>query len=373
MIQRAAITEITLRDFRNHILEAISPAERLTVLKGMNTAGKTNILEAIALTTRGASFRPFSWSEAVRAGQTEASVHVKGTGGRGEVEIGLRINRSGKREFSVNRVLQKSASGVIGRLPTVSFVPDDLQLAKGPPEVRRAALDILGSQMSEAYATLRAEYLRTLRHRNALLKRGGSADETHVWDAHLVEAGSAFFQHRMRLMARVSRHLEKRYGELAEGEALAVTVDCSFSEQHAPAAHFAQMAREDIKEGIREALGRTRETERERGMTLVGPHRDDVTLAVDGFPARGFASQGQQRTIALAWKMAEVATVAEVSGTEPVLLLDDVMSELDERRRKALETFIASGPQTVVTTTTLSYFDSLSSSETLVVEVAASG
>ncbi|MBS3956612.1 MAG: DNA replication/repair protein RecF [Clostridiales bacterium] len=373
MTLRTNIHSIKLHDFRNHAATSILPSDGLTILVGPNAAGKTNVLEAITLVTSGTSFRSLTWSDVVRAGRSAASVHLDGSRGGVAVELGLEVSSSGKREHRINRAPSKRIADISGRVPTVTFVPDDLQLAKGNPEARRVALDTLGSQMSGAYAALRSEYARTVRHRNALLKNGCSPEEIYVWDAHLVEAGAAFFQHRMRLTARVGESLFPAYSELAEEESLTMYVECSFLQERGRAEEFAAMEREDVKESMRKALIKHSAAEKRRGMTLVGPHRDDLIFEIKGMPARFFSSQGQQRTVALAWKMAEVSTLRRIAGVDPVLLLDDVMSELDERRRSALLRFISEGPQTIMTTTNLSYFERAEISEALVVNVVSDG
>lgn len=371
-VEKVRIKRVVLQGFRNHRLTQIEPGDGITILVGPNAAGKTNILEAISLTTRVSSFRQFSWTDVVARDSEMASVRIDAFRGDSPVEMVLSVEKNGQKSHSVNGTKKRRLTDVIGRVPTVTFVPDDLQLAKGSAEVRRTALDTLGGQLSGAYATLRSEYQRIVRQRNALLKQQPSAVELDAWNERLAEVGSAFFMHRARLAARVSPKMKKFHERLAPGEELAVFLECSWGGNPAEPEEYAAISREEVYSRLVKEMERVAGAERERRVTLVGPHRDDLLFTVDGLPARAFASQGQQRSLALAWKMAEVAVVGDVSGFEPVLLLDDVMSELDEKRRAALQDFVDTGPQTLFTTTNLSYFTGNGISDAHVVEVGGS-
>jgi DNA replication and repair protein RecF len=192
-----------------------------------------------------------------------------------------------------------------------------------------------------------------VRQRNALLRGEANGDSLSSWDEQLVALGSRLALHRIGLLERVMAHASRRYSDLTGGEVLdyAYVDRCGLDS-------CASLQLEGIEEAMREQLSSRRGEERRRAVTLVGPHRDDIALIVGGRDARAFGSQGQQRTIALAWKLAEVEMVEEVLKRTPVLLLDDVMSELDGERRDALSRLVASEIQTVVTTTTTAYFPS---------------
>jgi DNA replication and repair protein RecF len=170
-----------------------------------------------------------------------------------------------------------------------------------------------------------------------------------LWTDRLVDSGASFSGHRRRLFERLSARMSEVYRMLSGGESLTAVYQPSWE------GHAAEV--EEPKDAMREALRHRQREELGRGTTLVGPHRDDVLFAIGGRDARSFASQGQQRTIALAWKLAEVGVITEIGGQPPVLLLDDVMSELDESRRHALARFVGEAAQTIVTTTNLGYFD----------------
>jgi DNA replication and repair protein RecF len=235
------------------------------------------------------------------------------------------------------------------------FTPDDLSLAKGSAERRREGLDALGSQLSRAYGLMRTEYSRVVRQRNALLREGGGGEGLAAWDSQLVALGSKLVVQRRRLARRLGEAMIPAYEHLGDGEELAVGYldACGLG----GLGLGEEVSQEAAAEAMEAELVRRRLDERARGVTLVGPHRDDLLITIDGREARTFGSQGQQRTAALAWKMAEVIVAKELLRRSPVLLLDDVMSELDERRRSALTDVIQRETQTFVTTTNTGYFE----------------
>jgi len=243
---------------------------------------------------------------------------------------------------------------VAGLLPSVVFTPDDLDMVKGPSERRRSSIDDLGEQISATYGSLRRDYAKVVKQRNALLRDGGREAHSAVWEERLVALGSSLLAHRERLLARVMACAAEAYAGMADGEPLTwVYADRSgLPEGREPGGLTQQQA----AAAMREALEQRRAEESRRLVTLVGPHRDDIVFFVGGREARVFASQGQQRTVALAWKLAEVQIVHEVLRRRPVLLLDDVMSELDAERRSALSSLVTADTQTFVTTTNLGYF-----------------
>ncbi len=351
------IRTLAVQAFRNHEESTVSPGKRSTILVGPNAAGKSNLLEAVTLAVSGSSFRPFSWPDVVMEGHELARVRVDAERGARAVSVKLQVDSAGKRTFQVDGKRKKGPSDVVGTVPAVTFVPDDLQLAKGPAEARRKAVDTLGSQLSSAYAALRAEYTRVVRQRTALLRQRDTATELGAWDEALTTIGAAFFIHRARLATRIERVIVPFYETLSGGEEVRLRLAASWGGESVAPHEWAEMSRDEVERVITEAIGRKAHAERARGMTLIGPHRDDIVFTVEGRTARGFASQGQQRSLALAWKMAEAEVIGDVRGHTPVLLLDDVMSELDESRREALQRFVNGGPQALITTTNLAYFD----------------
>jgi DNA replication and repair protein RecF len=345
------IDRLVLADFRNYEVLDLQLSANLTVLVGPNGSGKTNVIEAIQLVTSARSFRRPVSGDVVRWGAESARVRVQASAQERAVEIQLDVERGGARTYRVNGQPRRRLSEVTSVIPSVVFTPDDLGMVKGSAEKRRSAADDLGETLSATYGSLRRDYGRVVKQRNALLREGAPATSLQPWDTQLCSLGAKLVTHRLRLLERVMARASERYESMADGESLGYT----YADRCALGS-CATLEETEIAARMSDELTRRASDERRRVLTLVGPHRDDVVFLVGGHDARSFASQGQQRTIALAWKLAEVEVVREVLRTDPVLLLDDVMSELDEDRRRALSELVLQDIQTVVTTTNTGYF-----------------
>lgn len=349
------VETLTVRDFRNYDSYILNLNRGLTVLVGANAVGKTNLIEALQLLTTGESFRRPVWKEVIRDGAESCKLELTASEKSRELTVALLISGETGRTYTVNGSRKRSVSAAMGSLPSVLFTPADLSLVQGPSAQRRAALDMLGSQLSTSYSALLGEYSKTLRQRNALLREGAPEEQLGPWTSMLISVGSRLMVHRQRLLERVAGHAVEAYGQIGRDE--------EFSLRYVPSWERSTHQTEgpvepgEIAEFLEKMHAEGRPHERARGTTLLGPHRDDVEILLSGRSARALASQGQQRTIALSWKMAEAAVMKEVLGEEPLLLLDDVMSELDESRRAALAKWVMGSLQTVMTTTTLQYFD----------------
>lgn len=349
------ITRINLINYRNITSWVVEPHRSLTVLLGPNAAGKTNTIEAIQVVCTGTSFRKPTWGELVQWGESTSQIVMEADGETPGVATTLTVGVDGQRSWKLNGVQRKSAASATRFVPVVVFTPDDLAMIKGPAEQRRSNLDALGEQLSPVYGALRRDYMRVVRQRNALLREEATPTELEPWDVQLVTLGARLHTHRRRLLGRVAGYLSPTYHELSNGELLGVRMVDRCGVGAVPIDE--EVPHDDVAEGLRRELARRTRDEHHRRVTLVGPHRDDIEFTIDGAEARSFASQGQQRTIALAWKLAEVRVVNTVLMKIPVLLLDDVMSELDQDRRAALTGLIQQDIQTFVTTTNTSYFD----------------
>ena len=344
------VTHLELAGFRSYERFTVEPDPELTVLVGPNAAGKTNIIEAVELLTAAESFRHPSWGDVVKWGSQEARLSLRAEGDGRVLDVVMTATTAGRRTYQVNGKIRRRVSEVAGILPCVVFTPDDLRIVKDAAERRRAAVDGVGDQLSPAYRRARVEYERILRHRNSLLREEVRDEQMlSLWTGRLVESGVAFSGHRSRLFERLSTRMSEVYRMLSGGEHLLSL--------YQPSWEFWSPEVKDHHEAMSGALVAKNREERGRGTTLIGPHRDEIIFLIDGRDARTFASQGQQRTIALAWKLSEVGVIAEIGGQQPVLLLDDVMSELDEGRRHALTNFVGEAAQTFVTTTNLGYFE----------------
>lgn len=365
------ITRINLRDFRSYDYREIEPDAALTVLVGPNAIGKTNVIEAIQIVATGRSFRNPRWDEVIRWGATSASISMSAAGENPAVDVDVRIDAAGKRAWTVQGVVKRRTIDATRFVPVVLFTPDDLLLVKGPAEQRRMLIDELGQQLSVTYGALRRDYQRVVRQRNALLRDEGSDSALEAWDSQLVALGARLHAHRRRLLQRVRVVAGPMYEHMAAGE----TLDIRIADQCGSGTDDPSYdpTTEELASALTHELGRRRREERTRKTSLVGPHRDDTTFLISGKDARIYASQGQQRTLALAWKWAEVAVIGEVLRRSPVLLLDDVMSELDETRRRALTDLVQREIQTFVTTTTIGYFDPVLLKQASVIPLGGEG
>ncbi|HEX6237492.1 MAG TPA: DNA replication/repair protein RecF [Acidimicrobiales bacterium] len=356
------VRTLWLTDFRNCASARVDLAPGLTALLGANGEGKTNILEALAWLATLSSFRGAPTEALVRRDAPFAVVRALVERDGRELLIESQIQPSGRNRVLVNRQPLRRARDLLGSLRVTVFTPDDLEIVKGGPGERRRFLDDALVAVHPRNDALRADVDRVLRQRNALLKQtGGRLDESaafslDVWDAKLAEAGSALAAARVDLLARLRPVLGQTYDALARRPA---ATDARYSSvwwhvpPHGSVPGGAGGAAEpggpgDPSAALAAALAGARTDDLRRGVSTVGPHRDEVALSVAGAPARTYASQGEQRTLALAMRLAVHEVVTEAAGSPPVLLLDDVFSELDPERSDALLTRLPPG-QTLLT------------------------
>lgn len=362
------ITDISFQRFRSYERFALDDVGMLTVFAGPNAVGKTNIIEGIQLLTALTSFRNAPIRELVHYGDEAASIAALYTGDGRNLEVKLNLAEHSKRAALNGKA--KRAADLKGLMPSVTFTPDDLDLVKGSMSKRRHALDALGSQLHKSYYLVQRDYEKVVRHKNHLLKEAPDPLMLASIDEMVVEVGSQLCCFRAALFERLVEPLERIYGEIAQGreQLHAVYAPSWVSEDDEPA----PFTREQARTFLERNLARRREEEIRRGRALVGPQKDAIRLRIDGHDAASFGSQGQQRSIVLAWKLAEAATIEKMLEQSPVLLLDDVMSELDGARREALVTYIARDVQTFITTANLDYFDKDMLAKARVVELSYS-
>ena len=334
------------------------------LIAGPNAAGKTSLLEAAILLAWGRSHRTSTEGEIIRWGADLA--RVEGRAGPETIEVALVRSGGGsesagalaaggaRKRIRVNGVPRR-ASGLIGLLRTVLFAPEEMLLVVGSPGLRRAAIDQLAAQRSGAYLRDLATYTRTLQQRNSLLRaireEQASRSELKFWDGTFLEAGAAIVDARLRLLNDLAAPLARAHAEIAPDEAATARLATRYA-TNAPA-----LPGESPRDALARRLEETAEKEVWNGSTLIGPHRDDLVFELAGRDLSGFASRGQQRTAILAFKLAELDLLTEQDGRPPLLLLDDVFSELDPDRRAHLVRRIAELPQAFVTTTTLADLD----------------
>jgi DNA replication and repair protein RecF len=332
------LDRVWLTDVRSYATAEVALAPGLTALLGDNGQGKTNVLEAIAWLATLSSFRGAPTEAMIRQGAGRAVIRAEGEREGRSILIEAELVASGRNRVLVNRQPLKRARDLLGVLRVTVFAPDDLDLVKGGPAERRRYLDDALVASHPRYDALRSEVDKVLKQRNALLKSaGGRLDESaaftlDVWDAKLAESGGALAAARQALLARLAPVLSATYDQVAHGPA---EVTAGYTAEWAGA-------------GLAEALAAARKDDVRRGVSTVGPHRDDVDLAIAGLPARTHGSQGEQRSLALALRLAAHHVITDVTGSAPILLLDDVFSELDPDRSDALLAHLPAG-QTVLT------------------------
>lgn len=351
-----SIKRILFKNFRSYESFELSNIGALTVLAGPNAVGKTNVVEGVQLLTALSSFRHATVDQLVQEGRNQAFLDIDLTDGNRQLTLSLHINE-GKRSYSLNGKAKRPAD-LKGVIPSVVFTPDDLELAKGSSTPRRAALDALGSQLSSNHYVIKRDYEKVVRYKNRLLKEEAPQALIDSIDDTLVTCGAQLTCYRSALFEKLAPMMQSYYDTIADGREKFQACYIPSWEKYDPTQPTSFSCNRD---SAREALSRTLEIrrgeERVRRRSLVGPHADHLEFFIAGRNASLYGSQGQQRSIVLAYKLAEVSIIQEILHQKPVLLLDDVMSELDATRRAALMSFIEDDIQTFITTTNLSYFD----------------
>ena len=332
------IDRLDIQSFRCYSYVSTQFHPHLTILTGGNAQGKTSILEALSLFTYGRSFRAHSDRETIRFGEQEARLRLMFSRHSGREEMGMRISGKGK-GISVNRVSKHNLSEFLGRFQSVVFTPEDLRFVKDGPEHRRRFLNLSLAQMHPDYVARLQLYNKLLQQRNQLLKTRHSGS-LELWDEQLVPAGVGVAESRARFIDELRPYTKQGY-EVIAGMNDVVDVEYRPGFPNHGSASYA--------DALSHALVRSRSVDEKRGFTSAGPHRDDLVITFNGAAAT-YASQGQQRTAVLAIKLAVAQWVREKTGEHPVLLLDDVLSELDLPRQRNLLAAL-SGAQVVLTVT----------------------
>lgn len=373
------LKRLNLRQFRNYRDCLVNFEAPKTILVGNNAQGKSNLLEAVELLSTLKSHRSGRDSELVLEDASIGQIQAILERAYGSVELGLTLRSQGRRTVALNRESLRRQLDFLGILNAVQFSSLDLDLVRGSPERRRNWLDSILTQLEPIYAYILQQYNQVLRQRNALLKtmrkqqEDGTKNgvlsskqpqaELSLWDAQLATAGSRVTRRRARLLQRLAPLAQSWHASISgKTELLEVT--------YAPNVNLEKDDPKGVQQAFLDKLYHRRLPEQRQGITLVGPHRDDVEFTINQTPARSYGSQGQQRTLVLALKLAELKLIEEVVGEPPLLLLDDVLAELDPNRQNQLLDAIQDRFQTLITTTHLGAFDSqwLNSSQILSVQ-----
>jgi len=331
------IKKLKLNNFRNFAEGELSIGDGTTVLYGGVGEGKTNIIEAIFLLSVGRSYRTSETQQVISWGKSEAVVRGEGADAAGGISVAVKVTKNGKK-IELNGENNKKSIDLIGGLRSVIFHSEDIAIVGGAPQERRRYLDLAISQSSKNYAHNLKDYYKILKQRNSALLKYANADIT-AWDEQLSKVGAWITQVRANVIKEISEAANQIIRSLI-GEEQKLEI------KYAPSG-------EDDPERFKSRLIRALNNDIARGMTTVGPHRDDFKLLLSGVDARYYASSGEKKTIVMALKLAEVEFIRAVTGEKPILLLDDVFSTLDTKRSKALISVTGDGSQCVVTLTDL--------------------
>ncbi len=354
---------LNVQDFRNLPQVQLSPSAHSTIAVGQNGQGKTNLLEALYFLATLKPLRAGRLSELVRWGSQGARVTGRFLLKGAEREISVEVG-GGTRQAFVDGKKAASLEEYFGGVSVVAFTPDDLEVVKGGPDSRRAFLDRAVFNRFPAFLRESREYARALKNRNRLLREGHAVEAAYLeaYDETLARAGARIYARRRALMAELAPRAQATFASIGR------TVDPATYGYH-PAhlgGDFPNADEAALAVALRESLNERLRRDLDRGFTSVGPHSDDVSVTLGGRSARAYASQGQQRALVLGWKIAEIENLEAAMGFLPLLLLDDVSSELDPERNAYLMNYLAkSGAQVFLTTTDGSLVRAAAAEDTL--------
>ena len=342
------ITELTIKDFRNYDNAQIHLDSKLNILVGQNAQGKTNLLESVFLLAIGKSPRVSKDKDLIKWDKDSAIIKLVVEKQNGTTTIEIRLFRQGKKIVLINGISIKKISELFGILNIVYFFPDDLKLVKEAPSERRKFMDMDICQASKQYFYLLTRYNHILNQRNKLIKTTQNIETLKqtisIWDEQIAECASKIILSRIKFINKLAPKVKKSHHYLTGNDENMEITYLGITGENSKI----------IKDKLLSSYKETLYKDFELGYTTVGPHRDDIKITLDGVDLRTFGSQGQQRTAVLALKLAEIETFKNETNEMPILLLDDVLSELDEVRQKQLIE-VASNLQTILTCTNFSY------------------
>lgn len=347
------VTSLGLEDFRSYQRAELELQPGITVLVGRNGQGKTNLVEAIGYIATHSSHRVANDTPLVRAGESRAIIRCGIHHNDRDALIELELNPGKANRARINRSNVTRARDALGYLRTVLFAPEDLALVKGDPGDRRRFLDDVTVQLTPKYAGVKADYERVLKQRNALLKSSRQARRhavgdviatLEVWDAQLVEFGSQVSVQRADLIRRMQPFANDEYTNVSDGSG---DLQLRYVTKLADGTDLEDV--QQVRAAMSALISERRNEELDRGVTLVGPHRDDIGIELSGLPAKGYASHGESWSVALAMRLASFRLMTAEFGGDPVLILDDVFAELDSTRRRKLAASVHTAEQVLIT------------------------
>ncbi len=370
------LKSLRLRSFRNYVDRQIEFSAKKTILVGNNAQGKSNLLEALELLASLKSHRTSRDRELVLDSATTGQVDATVERAYGTSELSILFRKQGRRTVAVNREALRRQQDFLGVLNAVQFSSLDLDLVRGAPDSRRSWLDGLLIQLEPVYSSILQQYNQVLKQRNALLKKIRTVRQENesieatafepqlkLWDEQLAAAGSRVARRRARVIARLAPVAES-WHRCISGATEHLEIN------YMPNVEWTEDDPLKVQQAFLDKIKERRLVEQYQGKTVVGTHRDEIEFTINQTPARYYGSQGQQRTLVLALKLAELKLIEEVVGEPPLLLLDDVLAELDPNRQKQLLAVIGDRFQTIITTTHIDTFnhDWIKDSQILAVE-----
>jgi DNA replication and repair protein RecF len=359
---------LQLRHFRNYEDQLVAFTAPKTIVLGDNAQGKSNLLESVELLATLRSHRCHRDRDLIQAGEPLGRIAATVQREVGLAELALMLRQGGRRTAIRNGEKLRRQGDFLGALNAVQFSSLDLELVRGGPGERRTWLDTLLMQLEPIYINILGQYGQALKQRNALLRQAGHPDPTQLalWDAQLATLGTRVMRRRSRGLGRLVP-IAQQWHQAISGQTEVLTL------QYRPNVPLVSDQPPEIEGAFLEKIQQRAIAEQQQHTSLVGPHRDDIEFTINDTPARQYGSQGQQRTLVLALKLAELKLIESVVGEPPLLLLDDVLAELDLNRQNQLLEAIQDRFQTVITTTHLGSFEAqwLKASQVLTVKAGA--
>lgn len=339
------IKKLTLKNFRNYESEELTFSDGINILFGANAQGKTNAGEAIFFLCTGYSPRANNDKLVIKNGEDHAEISALASSSYGDVTVKIRFNKNDRKNIFINNIEVLKVGEIFGNINSVFFNPQELKLVQETPEDRRRFLNVSLSQMSKSYFYSLMRYNKILAQRNNLLKEPNKEivyETLPVWDKQLTEQAAKIIKARNNFLEKLSPIAKEKHAFLSDNkEELVMKTESGY-----------YGTEEDIAYAMYEDLKVSLEKDIRLGFTSIGPHRDDIKFTLNGLDARVYASQGQQRTVALSLKLAETEIFKERFSEYPILILDDVLSELDKKRQRKLISAV-SDIQTIFTTTVI--------------------
>jgi len=342
------VNSLSLIGYRNYDQLDLKLNPGINLFSGKNGQGKTNLVEAISFCSTLSSHRSPN-SALIASDKSTASIGAVIENNQKTLRLGVELNKESANRFSLNGNIVKRSSEILGLLTSVIFSPEDIDLIRRDPQTRRSFLNNLGIQLKPTYYKTLQDYDRVLKQRNALLKSARGKPNVdlstlELWDENLVDLSVKVISARADLVNRLTPIIKKNYDEISSSDnQILITQQNNFDIDYS-------QSPEDLKTSLQTTISSQRQNELDRGITLVGPHRDELLLTLNGLTAKEHASQGEAWSLALSLKLASAELISEISETgQPVMILDDVFSVLDTTRRNSLTSFITTYEQVLIT------------------------